>query len=99
MKEKLEDLLAAATRVVVDQGHPVATGFDIFAEVFLKNADPNQISDMRIAYMAGAEFLFHSICCMQEPGEDTTEGDLRRMDTIATEMGDWHDRLVQLATI
>lgn len=50
------------------------------------DAPPIQLTEMRIAFMAGAQHLFSSIMTILDPGDDETPGDMRRMGLIQTEL-------------
>lgn len=52
----------------------------------LENAPAEQVREMRMAFMAGAQHTFHSILTVLDPGEDPTDDDLRRMDLINREL-------------
>jgi hypothetical protein len=51
-----------------------------------EDAPDTQVSEMRIAYMLGAQHLFSSIIAMMDPGTEPTDEDLRRMDLIYEEL-------------
>lgn len=47
---------------------------------------PDQTREMRRAFYAGAQGLFHEIVNGLDPGEDATEADLARMSAISDEL-------------
>lgn len=90
-KERIEgDLLGK----LVDKGRLIETGFDLLAEYAFPEAEQDQITDMRFAYMAGAAHLFSSILAILDPGKRTTKVDLSRMTKIHEELGKW-ENLIQ----
>lgn len=70
-----------------DEGKVIEAGFVAMrATIIPANASEGQVSDMRMAYMGGAQHLFASIMAMLDPDSDPTENDLRRMSLIAAEL-------------
>lgn len=90
----IEQAGSEITREWIDRGKLVEAGFAAFAHfVIPKDAPPIQVSEMRLAFMAGAEHVFSSIITMLDPGEEPSEADLRRMDLIHQEIEQWRVRL------
>jgi hypothetical protein len=50
------------------------------------DASEVQLSEMRYAFMAGAQHLFASIIGMLDAGQEPTDADLRRMSLIDEEL-------------
>ena len=70
-----------------DRGKIIEGGWWAFVETGgLKNAPGQQLSDMRKAYMLGAQHLFASIMGILDPGNEPTDRDLKRMDLIHDEL-------------
>jgi hypothetical protein len=44
------------------------------------------IAALRVAFFAGASVLFYGLITMQDPGDDPTDDDLRRMDILYAEV-------------
>lgn len=90
----IEEAASQATKELTDQGKLIEAGFAAFrVMVMAKDAPPIQISEMRLAFMAGAEHVFSSIMNILDPGEEPTPADLRRMDLIDKEIGEWRGRI------
>ena len=82
------------TKSLADQGKIVEAGFALFRHYGMaKDAPPIQVSEMQLAFMAGAEHLFSSIMNILDPGDEPTEADLGRMDLIHKELDGWRGRL------
>jgi hypothetical protein len=70
-----------------DSGHPVEMGFKKLKEVYITDDAPDfQVRDMRVAFFAGAQFLYHTMMSMLDPDEEPTEGDMVRMKVIHDEL-------------
>lgn len=81
---RLADKIAADW---ADKGKLIEGGWRAFVVVGgLTDAPEQQLSDMRKAYMLGAQHLFASIMGILDPGKDPTDKDLRRMDLIHQEL-------------
>jgi len=57
------------------------------------DAPPQQLHQLRVAYMAGAQYLFSSIIGMLEPGSEETPNDMRRMGLISDELDAFVDEM------
>jgi len=75
------------TRELTDQGKLIEAGW-IGLKVLAvpPDATPTQISEMRMAFFAGAQHLFGSIMIALEPDAEPTDKDLKRMDLIDAEL-------------
>jgi hypothetical protein len=94
--KQVEEIATGVTKKLADEGKLIEAGFAAFAHfVIPKNAPLVQYTEMRLAYMAGAEHTFASIMNMLDPGEDPTTADLRRMDLIAQELDVWRSKLAE----
>jgi hypothetical protein len=51
-----------------------------------KDAPPEQVRDLRWAFMAGAQHLFSSIMVVLDADAEPTDADMRRMDLISEEL-------------
>lgn len=93
-REAIEDAASEITKELTERGKLVEAGFAVFANfVIAKDAPPLQLSEMRLAFMAGAEHVFSSIMNMLDPEDEPTEADLRRMDMIHKELDEWRGRI------
>ena len=80
----LHDSLA---KKYADEGRLVEAGFAAMCVAILPtDLTQDQVSDMRLAYMAGAQHLFASIMACLDPGSEPTRDDMRRMTLIDTEL-------------
>jgi hypothetical protein len=90
----IEEAAHTFTKDLTDKGKLIEAGFAIFAHyVMPKDVSPLQMSEMRLAFMAGAEHLFSSIMSILDPGSEPTDADLRRMDIISRELDEWRAKL------
>lgn len=77
----------ALAKAAVDQGKLHEAGFlAMRAAIIPPTASEGQISDMRIAYMGGAQHLWSSILSVLEPDSEPTEKDMKRMSLIDAEL-------------
>lgn len=85
------DAAVDLTRHLIDEGKLLDTGFAVLAQQLIsKGASSEQLAAMRLAFMAGAEYMWSSILCMLDPSdEEHTSEDLRRMDQIQKEIEPW----------
>jgi hypothetical protein len=77
-----------------DKGKIVEGGWHAFV-MSSRRADLSgvQLSEMRKAYMLGAQHLFSCIMTILDPGEEPTERDLKRMDLIHNELEEFRRSL------
>jgi biotin synthase-like enzyme len=72
---------------LVEKGQIIEAGFaGLRAMAIPVDAPQEQIEDMRMAFFAGAQYLFSSILTMLDPEEEPTEADLEMMSNIHEEM-------------
>jgi hypothetical protein len=82
-KKALELLLKKLT----DEGKLVEAGWvGLRLAVGLENAPADQLREMRLAFLGGAQHLFSSVMNVLEPGAEPTDADLQRMNKIADEL-------------
>jgi hypothetical protein len=90
----IEQAAHTFTKDLTDKGKLIEAGFAVFAHyVMPKDVSPVQLSEMRLAFMAGAEHVFSSIMNILDPGEEPTDADMRRMDLINREIDEWRPKL------
>lgn len=78
------------TRELTDKGKLIEAGFAAFAKfVISPDAPPVQLSEMRLAFMAGAEHVWSSMLNMLDEDREPTVDDMRRMDMIQRELDEW----------
>lgn len=86
--------LQELTRRLASEGKLIEAGWvSLRMHAIPLNAPAVQLSEMRMAYMAGAQHVFASIIGMLDPGSDETPDDLRRMDLIHKELEDFRREL------
>lgn len=79
--------LEKLTRALTDAGKIIEAGWvSLKLSAIDPSAPPDQLSEMRIAFFAGAQHLFGSIMTMLDPGDEPSDKDLRRMDLIDREL-------------
>jgi hypothetical protein len=81
--------LERMTRELTDQGKLIEAGWiGLRLTAIHPKASPDLLTEMRMAFFAGAQHLFGSVMSILEPGEDIepTENDLKRMDLIHREL-------------
>jgi hypothetical protein len=82
-RKALDDL----SKKLTDQGKLIEAGWIGCRIMWVpKDAPEVQVTEMRRAYMAGAQHLFASIMGILDPGTEPTAKDLARMDLIHTEL-------------
>lgn len=59
------------------------------------DAPADQLKEMKMAYMAGAQHLYASIMNMQDEGSEVTEADYNRMALIDAELRAFGDQLLK----
>jgi hypothetical protein len=85
------DLLA---KELANRGKLIEAGWIIFKGLTIPPDAPEiQISEMRLAFMAGSQHLFSSILGMMDPNEEPTDADLRRMELITDELNAFRKEL------
>jgi hypothetical protein len=79
--------LEQLTKRLADDGKLIEAGWVAMRlHVVPLDASGVQLSEMRLAFMAGAQHLFSSIMTMLDPGVDEIPADLTRMDLINQEL-------------
>ena len=82
-----ERAMQELTRRLVDEGKLIEAGWASLRAVWLHPETPSQqVTDLRMAFMAGAQHTWASVMGMLEEGEDATTADLTRMDKIQAEL-------------
>lgn len=77
----------AVIKRLADDGKLIEAGFMAMRVAIISPTAPAvQVSEMRLAYMAGAQHLFASMMSAMDPGSDPTPADLRRMSLIDAEL-------------
>src|SRR5262245_18879548 len=87
-------LVNTITKRLGDEGKLIEAGWEALRLIAIpEDAPAVQIHEMRMAYMAGAQHLFSCLMAIQDPGEEPTEDDIRRMDLIDAELQNFRKEL------
>jgi hypothetical protein len=79
--------LQQAMKRLADEGKLVEAGWlGLRIAAALENAPADQLREMRLAFLGGAQHVFSSVMNVLDPGSEPTEADLKRMDLIADEL-------------
>jgi hypothetical protein len=99
MSDKQTIVQAAATAITKElaaKGMIIEGGWRAYVILGgLENASQVQRDETRKAYYAGAQHLFASILSVLDPGEDTTDADMKRMSLINEELDRWVQSMKQ----
>lgn len=77
----------ALAKKLADQGRLIEAGFIAMrAAIIPPDASETQVSEMRTAYMGGAQHLLATMMAVLDPDSDPTPADLRRMSLIDLEL-------------
>lgn len=83
----LKTIMEKLHRDLVDDGKLIEAGWIGMRMACVPDeASEAQISEMRLAFFAGAQHLFSSIMSILEPDAEPTDKDLQRMDLIDAEL-------------
>jgi hypothetical protein len=81
-------------RELVDQGKLIEAGWVLLRRAAIHpDAPAEQLTEMRMAFFAGAQHLFAALMDILEPGEEPTEADLKRMNMINDELGAFLEKM------
>lgn len=81
------EMMEQLTKDLTDKGKLIEAGFvGLRIAVIPPEAPIEQVRDMRMAFMAGAQHLFASLMSVFEPGTEPTEADMNRAELIHNEM-------------
>jgi hypothetical protein len=73
--------------LLTDNGLLIEAGWASFrASVISSDAPEVRLREMRLSFFAGAQHLFGSIMTILDPGAESTEADLNRMELINNEL-------------
>ena len=79
--------LERKTRELMDAGKLIEAGWIGMRIACIPDSAPaDQLDEMRMAFFAGAQHLFASLCGGLDPDAEPTDADLRRMDLIDAEL-------------
>lgn len=77
------------TRKLANDGRILEGGFAAYVVVSKIGIDDPALPKLRDAYMSAAEHLWSSIMATLDPGKTETPADMRRMDSIQSELDAW----------
>lgn len=81
------EYLRRLAKGLADEGKLIEAGFVGFRlGVMHPDSPTDQVVEMRLAFMAGAQHLFSSIMTILEDGNEATPADLKRLDLIQKEL-------------
>lgn len=79
--------LERLTKELADKGKLIEAGWvALRLNCIHPNAPPEQLQEMRMAYLAGAQHLFSSIVATMDEDKEPTPADLNRMELIHKEL-------------
>jgi len=91
---RIKQIGSDLTKELTEKGKLIEAGFAALASMAIpKNAPAIQMSEMQMAFMAGAEHVWSSMINMLDPEEEPTAADLRRMESIERELDEWRVKL------
>jgi len=86
-REELDKVLEALVKRLSADGRLIEMGWVALRRIAVPHdAPPEQIHEMRMAYMAGAQHLFASMMGFLDPGEEPTDDDMKRIELIHNEL-------------
>lgn len=86
-REAVGKIVDAVTGHMSDRGRLIEAGWIALRKSAMRPDAPEiQVTEMRMAFFAGAQHLFASIMGILDPGSEPTERDLKRMDLISHEL-------------
>ena len=87
MSDQIRQAADAIAKEYADKGKLVEAGWQAMRILAIApDAPEDQLREMRLAFMAGAQHLFGSIMGIMDAGEEPTDADMRRMDLIDKEL-------------
>ena len=85
--KQFHDLCDGVARKLMDEGKLIAAGWHVYRTRFMpRDAGPNQVSETRIAFFAGAQHVLASITGGMDEDHEPTAADLKRMDNLHQEL-------------
>lgn len=78
------------------RGLIIEAGFAALRVTSMRDAPPDKVRDMRMAYFSGAQHLYASIMTVLDAGEEPTEKDMQRMELIHNELERFRQELAEL---
>ena len=87
MDAQIRQLVDEVTKIFTERGKLIEAGWHgLRIQALPEDASEIQLSEMRMAFFAGAQHLFSSIMSILDPGEEPTDADLKKMDQIHAEL-------------
>jgi hypothetical protein len=87
--ERMRKLIHDISKSWVDQGRIIEGGFRSPLAIGYHEPEkipPDQLTEMRRVFFAGAQHLYASMLDIMDPGTEPTEADMRRMTLIDSEL-------------
>jgi hypothetical protein len=83
----VEQAADEASKIFADQGRLIEAGWASYRVfVVAPDAGEEQLRQLRMAFMSGAQHLWGAFHSFLDPGDEATERDLKRMDLIDAEL-------------
>lgn len=80
-------LAAEISKRFLAEGKLIEAGFaSLQLTAMSREAPPDQVREMRMAFFAGAQHLWGTIMNVMDPGTEPTDADLKKMDLIQKEL-------------
>jgi hypothetical protein len=78
--------VVAGIQRLFDEGSPIEAGWGMFKEVVCPTADPVIQESYREAFMAGAVYLYQAAIIGLTEGDEVTDNDERRIESLNKEI-------------
>lgn len=89
-----QEVFETEARRLVDQGRLIESGWVGLRALWVPAEAPvKQVQDLRMAFMAGASYLFASIMAVMDSDADPTDKDMERIEAIAKELKQFEEDL------
>lgn len=87
--------LDSIAKRLTDQGQPVAAGFVMaqMSGIVPAEATPEQVEQLRLMFMSGAQHLWGMIFSFLEAGSEETPNDMRRMSIVDSELTAFYNEM------
>jgi hypothetical protein len=80
-------IVTKLSKALADEGKLIEAGWVGYRLYLVPHDAPQiQLDECEMAFMAGAQHLFHSIMAILDPGAEPTDADLNKIDLIDKEL-------------
>jgi len=95
-REMIREIAKKLSCELADQGRLTEGGWKAFETMFLPTAvNEDQRHDMRIAFFAGAQHIFHTMVSIAEEGTEATPNDLSRFQKLDDELTEFAEYMAK----